>query len=169
VWLQSVPLIVYAAAEWDGDRERASHLMEDALTLARQSQDTFLIIITLLNLSTIRILQERYGEARELGVEGMLLCQEVEDRRGAAWCLEIFAAAEAAGQQAVRAARLWGATDQLLESVGVPLNPLLRNVRERYFDDARESCGGRAFQTALDEGRAMSLPQAAQYALSRDA
>jgi non-specific serine/threonine protein kinase len=166
LWLQSVPLIVYAAAEWDGDRERAGQLIEDAMRLARQSEDTFLIAITLANLAPIRVLQERYDEARELGVEGMLLCREVEDRRGASWFLESFAAANAAAGQAVRAARWWGAADQLLESVGVPLNPLFRQFRDRYVDDVRKSCGERAFQNALSEGRAMSLTRAVEYALA---
>ena len=166
LWLQSVPLIVYAAAEWDGDRERASQLIEDALRLARQTGDTFLIIIALANLATIRVLQERYDEARQLSAEGMLLCQEVEDRRGAAWCLESLAAADAAAGHAVRAARLCGAADQLLESVGVPLNPLFRQLRDRYFGGARKASGERAFEAAQSDGRAMSLPQAVQYALS---
>ena len=82
LWLQSVPLIVYAVAEWDGDRERASQLMENALKLARQAGDTFLIIVALANLATVRVLQERYDEARDLGAEGLLLCQAAEDRRG---------------------------------------------------------------------------------------
>jgi hypothetical protein len=146
VWLQSVPLIVYAAAEWNGDRERASQLLEDVLKLARQTGDTFLIIVALANLAIIRVLQERYDEARQLTAEGVLLCQEVEDRRGAAWCLDSLAAAEAVGGQAVRAARLWGAADQLLESVGAPLNPLFKDLRDRYFDDVRKACGERAFQ-----------------------
>jgi protein kinase-like protein len=165
VWLQSVPLIVYAAAEWNGDRERAGQLLGDTLKLARQTGHTFLIIIALANLATIRVLQERYDDVRELGAEGMLLCQEVEDRRGASWTLESLAAAEAAGGQAVRAARLWGAADQLLESVGAPLNPLFRQLRD-YVGDVSKSCGDRAFQGALSEGRAMSLQQAVQYALT---
>jgi hypothetical protein len=166
VWLQTVPLIVYAFAEWDGDRGRASQLMEDALKLARQAGDTFLIGIALADLAIVRVLQERHDEARELSAEGMLLCQDVEDRRGAAWCLESLAAAEAAGGQAVRAARLWGAADQLSESVGMPLNPLFRQLRDRYLDRARKAAPGRAFEAALSDGRALSLPQAVQYALS---
>jgi hypothetical protein len=61
---------------------------------------------------------------------------------------------------------LWGAADQLLESVGAPLNPLFEDLRDRYFDDVRKACGERAFQAALSEGRAMSLTEAVQYALS---
>lgn len=165
LWLQSVPLIVYAVAEWDGDRERASQLLEDALKLARQAGDTFLIIVGLANLATVRILQERYDEARELGAEGLLLCQDVEDRRGASWSLESLAVADAAGGHSTRAARLWGAADQLLESVGAPLNPLFQQLRDRHFDNVRQSCGERAFESALSEGRAMSLTRLVQYAL----
>ena len=64
--------------------------------------------VALANLATIRVLQERYDDARALCAEGLLLCQEVEDRRGAAWCLEGLADAEAAEGHAARAARLSG-------------------------------------------------------------
>jgi hypothetical protein len=134
--------------------------------LSSQPGDTFLIIVALANLATIRVLQERYDEARQLSAEGMSLCQEVEDRRGAAWCLESLAAAAAAGGRAVHAACLWGAADQLLESVGAPLNPLFRDLRDRYFDDVRKACSERVFQGALSEGRAMSLTRVVQYALA---
>ena len=166
VWLQSVPLFVYAIAEWDGDRERASQVNEELVRLARETGDTFLIIKALANLATIRVLQERCDEARELGAEAMLLSQQLEDRGGAAMSLESLAAAEAAAGQAIRAARLWGAADQLLESVGALLNPLFRQLRDRYVDDVRRSCGGDAFQRALSEGRAMSVTRAVQYALA---
>jgi hypothetical protein len=80
--------------------------------------------------------------------------------------LESLAAADAARGQAVRAARLCGAADQLLESVGVPLNPFFRQLRDRYFGGARKASGERAFEAARSDGRAMSLTQAVQYALS---
>jgi len=87
------------------------------------------------------------------------------DRREVAWYLEIFAAAEAGQGDAGRAARLWGASDRLLERVGSPLLPEARILRDRYFDSARESLGEGPFEAALSEGRAMSLKQAVQYAL----
>jgi hypothetical protein len=60
-------------------------------------------------IATVRVLQKRYDEARELGADGLLLCQAVEDRRGASWSIASLAAAEAAGGHSARAARLWGA------------------------------------------------------------
>jgi hypothetical protein len=45
------------------------------------------------------------------------------------------------------------------------LPPSIKSFRDRYFDRARESLGDSAFQTALSNGRAMSLTQAVEYAL----
>jgi hypothetical protein len=53
----------------------------------------------------------------------------------------------------------------LLESVGAGLAPPMKSFRDLYFDRARESLGDSAFQTALSDGRAMSLTQAVEYAL----
>jgi hypothetical protein len=68
-----------------------------------------------------------------------LLCQEAGDRRGIAWSLEKLAMAQAAQGQPVRAARLWGALDQLLESVGALLPPQYTQSRDRYFEAVRNS------------------------------
>ncbi len=103
--------------------------------------------------------------AKHLGAEAIRLNQELSDHRGTAWCLESFAAAEAAQSEAARAARLWGASDGLLESVGSALPPSIKLFRDSYFDRAKESLGDSAFQTALSDGRAMSLTQAVEYAL----
>jgi non-specific serine/threonine protein kinase len=165
--LQSLPLFVLAySAMQEGDYDRASRLLEDALKLTRQTGDSFPIGIALADLALVRVLQGRYGEAREFAGEGVLLCQEVGDRRGTAWCLESLADALAAQGQTVHAARLWGASDELLTSVGFSLPPTYKWVRDRYFAGARRSLGERAFHAALSEGRAMSLTQAVQYALT---
>jgi hypothetical protein len=43
---------------------------------------------------------------------------------------------------------------------------LFKELRARYLDGVGKACGERAFQAALSEGRAMSLTEAVQYALS---
>ena len=64
-----------------------------------------------------------------------------------------------------RAARLWGASDQLLDSAAALLPPTHKWIRDRHFDGVKEALGDAAFQAALSEGRAMSLRQAIHYAL----
>ena len=165
-WLQCVPSFVLAAAEWFRDNEEASRLQEEALSLSRKTGDSFIIGIALADLAEIRVAQKRYDEARQLSIEGVLLCHEAGDRRGVAWCLESLAKMQAAQGQPVRAARLWGALGQLLESVGSVLPPQYMQSRDRYFDSVNDTLGDSAFQMALSEGRAMSLTRAVQYALA---
>jgi hypothetical protein len=52
------------------------------------------------------------------------------------------------------------------ESIGSPLPPTYQQVRDEYLIRAKESMDEIAFKTAMSEGRAMSLPQAVQYALA---
>ena len=120
----------------------------------------------LTDLGQVRVLQGQFAHARALGAEGIALSRELGDRREVASYLEIFAASEAGQGDAGRAARLWGAADRLLESVGSPLLPEGKILRDRYFDSVKESLGEGPFQAALSKGRAMSLTQAVQYALA---
>jgi hypothetical protein len=76
--------------------EAASRLQEEALTLSRQTGDSFIIGIALADLAELRVAQKRYDEARELGIEGVLVFREARDRRGIAWALESLAKAQAA-------------------------------------------------------------------------
>jgi hypothetical protein len=94
------------------------------------------------------------------------LCHEAGDRRGIAWSLESLAEVQAAQGQPVPAARLWGALDQLLDSVGTLLPPQDTQNRERCFDAVKDCVGEGVFQMALAEGRAMTLTRAVQYALA---
>jgi non-specific serine/threonine protein kinase len=165
-WLQSVPCFVLAGAEYFRDTQQASLLQEEALTLSRRTGDVFIIGIALSDLAELRVLQQRYSEARELAVESLLVCKDADDRRGVAWALESLAVVNAAQGQSVRAAHLWGASDQLLESIGAFLPPQYRQIRDRYFGAVKDAFGDASFEAALSEGRATSFTQAIQYALA---
>jgi non-specific serine/threonine protein kinase len=90
----------------------------------------------------------------------MSLCQALEDPRGIAWSLDVCAGLLAAGGHADGAARLWGASEALLHSVGGSLVPTIGWIRDRYLEPARASLGQESFDTARAEGRAMPLPHA---------
>jgi non-specific serine/threonine protein kinase len=152
-------------AQHFGDYERAGTLYEDALARLRPTGDKWVIGMALTNVAGLRVQQGQYAVAKVVGAEAIRLNQELSDHRGTAWSLESLAAAEAAQGKTARAARLWGASDGLLESVGSALPPSIKLFRDSYFDRAKESLGDSAFQTALSAGRAMSLTQAVEYAL----
>jgi non-specific serine/threonine protein kinase len=90
----------------------------------------------------------------------MSICQELDDPRGIAWSLDVFAGLLAAGGYADEAARLWGASDGLLESVGGSLVPTIGWIRDRYLEPVKTSLGGGSFETARAAGREMPLVEA---------
>ena len=65
----------------------------------------------------------------------------------------------------LRAARLWGAAQALRERAGVQRSAASRDQLARETAPARERLGEEAFQIAWTEGSAMTLEQAAAYAL----
>ena len=114
----------------------------------------------------IRLIQKQHAEATAVGAEGLLLCQELADRRGAAWFLECLAAAEAAQTRFVRAVRLWGTAEALLEGIGSRLPyQIIDLIHDPYLKVTRESLDEGTFKAAWSEGRAMPLKEAVRYAL----
>ena len=90
----------------------------------------------------------------------MSLNEDLEDPRGIAWSLDVFAGLFGAEGHVDAAARLWGASDGLLETVGGWLHPIVKMIRDRYMESVKTSLGRDSFETAVAEGRAMSSGQA---------
>jgi non-specific serine/threonine protein kinase len=165
-WFQCLPLRMLAyGAERAGDHDRAGRLFEEAIAILRQRAEKWGLGILLGDLAGLRLLQDRYPEARALGREAILLCEELGDRRAVAWSLGTLATTQAAAGRSDRAARLWGASAGALDSLGVAPQLTVKRVQDRFIDVAKASMGEQAFQAASSQGRAMSLKQAVQFAL----
>ena len=166
-WVQGPCLASLAyLAMHEGDFDRAGELHEEALELARRQGEKWGMGISLFDLALLRVVQQRHAEARALCAEGIALSEEFGDRRGVAWYLGVLSGAEAAAGHALRAARLRGAMEGLLESVGAPVQASFnRWIGDRYVEEMKDCLGRSAFQAALAEGRAMSLSRAIQFGL----
>ena len=155
------PLLILAnIAVLNGDHERAQQLYDESIAVCRRAGEAWGLSILLSAGAGLRIVRQDFDQARAQASEAMSLCQELEDPRGIAWSLDVFAGLLAAGGHADGAARLWGASDGLLESVGGSLVPSIGWIRDRYFEPVKTSLGGAAFETARAEGRAMPTVQA---------
>ena len=167
-WYQALPLLLRAwALVGDGDYDRAVDLIERSVVLQRQSGDKWAIGIGLSNLAALRLLQKRREEAEAITSEGIRLCEELADRRGLSWFLDVLAAAAAAQARFVRAARLFGAADALLDGIGsMRPNQLFSLLHDPQVTLTRASLGETSFRTAWSEGHAMSMKQVVQYALA---
>ncbi len=89
-------------------------------------------------------------------------------RQNLAYFLEGLAVVAGVQGEAERSARLFGAVERLLRTVGAPVydsyNPN-RFLYERTKAAVRSRLGESAFEEAQDEGQAMTFEQAVAYAL----
>jgi non-specific serine/threonine protein kinase len=155
------PLLVLAnIAVLNGDYDRAQLLYDEAIAVERRAGEVWGLSILLSAAAGLRIVRKDFDEARELAAEAMSLCQELEDPRGIAWSLDVFAGLLAAGGHSMGAARLWGASDRVLGSVAGLLSPEIKWLRDRYIESVEKSLGTDEFENARAQGRTMPLLQA---------
>jgi len=156
---RSGPLMILGnVALADGDHERAHQLYEEAIATSRLAGDTWGLGILLSVGAGLRIVRGDFDGARSQAAEALARCHELDDARGIAWSLDVFAGLLAARRQAESAARLWGAADGLLDSVGGSLTPTIGWIRNRYVADVKASLGDEAFAAARAQGQTM-LPE----------
>ena len=160
-------LILGNVALVNGDHGRALGFFEEAIDDLRSVGDIWGLGIVLSVATGLRIIRGQFDEARQHASEAMSIYRELEDPRGIAWSLDVFAALAAAEGHAEEAARLWGASDSLLDSVGGTLVPTIAWIRDRYFELARAALGERSFEAVRAEGRAMPSDRAVALASRR--
>jgi hypothetical protein len=147
------------------DLGRAAPLFEEAAALCREAGDRVLLPIPLQNLGWVALLGGDLDRAEALHKESLALSKELGGSMGALEVLEGLACDAGAKGEAERA-RLFGAAQAMREARGVPLEPAMRTLEEPYLVGARSQLEESAWTEAWEEGRAMSMEAAFEYALS---
>ncbi len=138
---------------------------DESLTLWRRLGSSVGIARVLNNLAFIAMEQNDGSRAAELQREGLILCRDIGNRENIAMCLE-GAGRVVAGQGRIQSAvRLWGAADRLRGDLEQPLPPAERSAHEVSLGQARAAIPEPEFERAWNEGHAMSIEQASDYAL----
>jgi hypothetical protein len=109
----------------------------------------------------IKRAQSHFKSALQIGQE---ICAEF------LICLSLvgFAHVAAAYEKPRRAARLWGAAEAQMEEIMQRLGPADQMTRDHFIALARQQCDQDTFDREWTAGRAMSLAEAAEYALELD-
>ena len=158
------------AAVLQGDNERATALCEETLAFAREHEDAGEEVVpeTLVNLGLATLGQGEYERAISSFDEALAMSRRAGRKASIINALEGMASLAGARREAPLAARLWGAAEKAREVTGIALPPGDRALHEPRLSSARCLLGEREWEEALAKGRAMSLEEAADYALSRD-
>jgi ATP/maltotriose-dependent transcriptional regulator MalT len=153
-----------------GDHQRATVLVEEAVELARERRRGFMGLLprALDTLGWAALLGGELGRAKAMLAECLTLCKELGDKGTLLMGLEGLACVAGAEGEDLRAARLFGAAEALMEAIGYRLVPQERAVLEPYRARVHSQLGEAASEQAVAEGGAMGLDHAIDYALSRE-
>jgi predicted ATPase/DNA-binding CsgD family transcriptional regulator len=154
-----------------GDQQRATTVNSEATALVRKQGANLgghsRIPGTLERLGWAALLRGDQEQAKTWHEENLRLSQKLGNKLMATESLEGLACAVGAKGGAQRAAKLFGAAQALREAVGYSQPPSQRAVQEPYLVAARSRLE-ETWEAVLEEGRAMELGEAVEYALSEE-
>jgi predicted ATPase/DNA-binding CsgD family transcriptional regulator len=154
-----------------GEYERAKALSEEALTFANELGGTRagFAASALVNLGIAALGLGEHERAAGSFQEALLVSQDMRVKPQVIESLEGMASLAGVLGKDARAAHLWGAAEMAREVTGIALSSGELALHEPHLALARSQLGDEAWQEALTEGQAMSLEEAAEYALSKEA
>jgi len=153
-----------------GDYERASVLIEEAVELARERRRGFMGLLSrpLDNLGWAALLGGELGRAKAQFAENLTLSKVRGNKGTLLMSLEGLACVAGAEGEALRAAKLFGASESLQATVDYRLVPQERAVLEPYRASVRSRLGEASWEKAVVEGGTMGLEETIEYALSEE-
>jgi DNA-binding CsgD family transcriptional regulator len=150
-----------------GESEQAVPYLEEGRTISGEIHNRIAGHMATYNLALLAEAEGDHGRAVELHAKGLRFATEVGDVANAAYSLEGLAGVAAARGEPERAARLFGASEALLETVGAPRYVHAQDLSsyERAVEELRSPLGEKALAVAWAEGREMDLERAIEYGL----
>ena len=141
--------------------------LDESLSIYREIGDKEGIAFSLHNLGNVAAKQGEHESARSYYIDSLNIRMAIGDKRAIAGSLVAIAQLEAIENNPFRAAALWGAAETLRDKIASPLPPNEREEYDRNVNAARLSAGVGTFTKTWDEGRAMTIEQAVEFALNK--
>lgn len=157
-------------ARFRGDYVAARLLYEESLTIDQEIRNKRAVLDVLHNLSCVMLHQSDGQQATALFRDGLAQSQELEDKKDVILCL--MGLASVAGlllKQPQRAARLFGASEALLQAMNARLDKVDQTEYDRHRAAISAALGDEAFNAMWEEGEKMSEEEAVKYALEESA
>jgi non-specific serine/threonine protein kinase len=149
-----------------GEWATARRLLEESLTLARRIGESWVLPFSLDELAQAEIAERKYENARAALRESLLLRQDQGSRAGIVYSLNSIGALASAEGDFRSAIQLAAAAANLGEAIGVRLTPMEQGVVDGWLVPLQQAVDQNEFQSAWEAGRAMSVDQAVELALT---
>jgi predicted ATPase/DNA-binding CsgD family transcriptional regulator len=143
----------------------AQFRLEEGLAMQLEVGDKWLFSALLLFSGDVMRCQGNHGQAMARYAESLTVQREIGCRWAVPSCLLGVAEVASAQGRLVRAARLLGAVEACFEIVGSVSPPADGVERDRCVATVRAALGKTAFAASWNEGRAMVVEEAIEYAL----
>ncbi|WP_406034230.1 LuxR C-terminal-related transcriptional regulator [Nocardioides sp. NBC_00163] len=150
-----------------GELDKAADVVDEACEQCRRANERWLLSYAMWAKGFLRLLQGELEQAEATLCEALRTRRFTPDSLGLAFILDALAWTAAASGDCERAAVLLGASDQVWQTVGVPLfgaKHLLAR-REQYADVARQAMGNSGFDTAFAHGGQLTVDDMLTFAL----
>jgi predicted ATPase/class 3 adenylate cyclase len=147
-----------------GDYGQARALFDECLRLANVAGDELSVVNHWSNLALVALFE---GDADRAEASARRVLERIlarGDKRLAAESLHTLSAVAARRGDFLRAGRLLGAAEGILANIHVPPSQLELRIREQWLAPAAAAAPAE-FEAARAQGRAMSVTEAARYAL----
>jgi predicted ATPase/class 3 adenylate cyclase len=152
------------AARYRADHAAAVRFYNESLDLFHQSGDEMEAVV-LLDLGLLSVDRGETERAAQQLVESLTMVRDRQADWPIALGFEGLARVAAMLGQDRRAARLWAAADSLAVKTGFRLTGIERSPRESYLEGVRSRLGEAELARVWQEGQAMELEAAVDYAL----
>jgi tetratricopeptide (TPR) repeat protein len=153
-------------AKEQGDLAGAREMYQKALSAFRAGADRWGIARSLSDLGTIACELGEQEAAYRAYKESLEISTALEHRRGIARALDGLACLALRKGDARRALAVAAAASRLRQVISAPLTPAEQAKLDQNLHRAWQELGEVAGNKAWEEGRAMTLDQAVEYALS---
>ena len=153
-------------AHRDGNYAQAVSYYRESLALFRETKDKAYTALFLRHLGEVELHQGDHEEAAACYTEGLTLAREVKARREAEECIAGLAQLACAKGKYQDAARLFGSAEALRAILAHRRESYEQARHDQSLASACAALGEAAFATAWAEGRAMTLEQAIESALT---
>jgi non-specific serine/threonine protein kinase len=159
-------IVLGGLARFQGNYDQAIALHERGLAMSRDRGYPVWSANALRHLGMDHLRRGAHGRAAEHFKQSLTLCKEVRNRWVPVECLYGLGGLACVAQQCERAARLFGAANQLRDALGYRSKPADQEFYDHHTATTRAGLQEAAFAAAWAEGQAMTLDQAIDYALA---
>ena len=166
LWVCRTSYLLAQTHASNGNLKTARRLWEQGLKISRDENDKWQIGWGLEGLGDIERLERNFEQAKQLYSESLKLRVEVMDKIGMAFALECLAQLAGAQAEYERATVLCSATELLLQTLNLLLDPARQDLHTTLLATARTKLGEDVFTTARAQGKRMKIQETIEYALA---